>query len=306
MGGPGREYRESPKTGGADRNAQRNQASHAKGRTSRWILLVMIGVWWLPGWGATRATSADSEPAARVSCFDAARLEALRREANAVAQLARNTLEGWSKSRIDLSDLLRAFQPLSVKPGVVLRAYQFREGGNGRGIVWALPANSEFPEPDCCRLSRHDEQIEIDVPRPPAAFASIMAHIEGDGTPWSYLAASILSREISEFGARWHGREWSVHRILGTNPLTSLSENVDDPLAAPQGTAAEWHWLEPQPCRWEPHVCVDQERVTVTFYTYSGWERQRIYRHTDRYTLGSYESESEQTEIAVGPGGFLF
>ena len=152
----------------------------------------------------------------------------------------------------------------------------------------------------------HDGQHDIDVPRPPAAFASVMAHIEGDDSPWSYLAASILNREISEFGARWHGRRWSVHQIVSANPLASLSEVVPDPVVEPQGPAAEWQWLEQEPCRWEPQVRLEQDRATVTFYTYSGWERQRLYRHTDRYTRGNFESASEQTEIAVGPGGFLF
>ena len=38
-----------------------------------------------------------------------------------------------------------------------------------------------------------------------------MQAIEGDGSPWSYLSASILSREAEEFGAMWHGVD-GIHR----------------------------------------------------------------------------------------------
>ena len=33
---------------------------------------------------------------------------------------------------------------------------------------------------------------------------------EGNDSPWSYLAASILGREIEEFGAVWHGCKWKA------------------------------------------------------------------------------------------------
>ena len=45
-----------------------------------------------------------------------------------------------------------------------------------------------------------------------------MQAIEGDGSPWSYLSASILSREAVEFGAVWHGCVWSDQTILSKPP----------------------------------------------------------------------------------------
>ena len=53
----------------------------------------------------------------------------------------------------------------------------------------------------------------------------LMQAIEGDGSPWSYLSASILSREAAEFGAMWHGCDWSDQTILSKprgKPTTSM------------------------------------------------------------------------------------
>jgi hypothetical protein len=53
-------------------------------------------------------------------------------------------------------------------------------------------------------------------------------------------------------------------------------------------------------------VAVEGDRITVTFYTFSGLERQTIYRQRDTYVAGNYDYESETKPIALGPGGFLF
>lgn len=56
-----------------------------------------------------------------------------------------------------------------------------------------------------------------------------MEAIEGDGSHWSYLSASIFMREINEFGASWHGCSWSTHEIIDKNPsdyFSSLKNNT--------------------------------------------------------------------------------
>ena len=37
--------------------------------------------------------------------------------------------------------------------------------------------------------------------------------IEDDGAPWSYLAASLVARELLEYGAMWHGIGWGTYEI---------------------------------------------------------------------------------------------
>ena len=63
--------------------------------------------------------------------------------------LPRKGPRGWSKSQVEPVEVLKAFPALRLKKGFVLRAYQFREGGNGNAVVWAMPEESPFPSPKC-------------------------------------------------------------------------------------------------------------------------------------------------------------
>ena len=86
---------------------------------------------------------------------------------------------------------------------------------DGRGIVWAMPENKPFPEPDECPMIKVGEFWEL--PKPPGALDKVMDAIEGDGSILSYLSASIFSREINEFGAFGHMNEWNNHWIIGSD-----------------------------------------------------------------------------------------
>lgn len=117
-----------------------------------------------------------------------------------------NPPDGWSVSVDRAEELLRVFGALRLKPGFALHAYRFRAGGNG--IIWAVPADAPLIAPDdCARV----EDGWLQPPRPQAA-VPLMRAIEGDGGPWSYLSASILSREAAEFAALWHGCVWSARQ----------------------------------------------------------------------------------------------
>ena len=71
--------------------------------------------------------------------FSAERVNQLRRRAQRASNVTDRGPEGWSKSDVDPMALLSAFPSLHLKEGLTLRAYQFREGGNGNGVVWAMP-----------------------------------------------------------------------------------------------------------------------------------------------------------------------
>jgi hypothetical protein len=64
--------------------------------------------------------------------------------------MPRDLPNGWLKSPVDPHDVLAVFRSLRLKPAFVLRAYQFREGGNGHAFVYATPAEAPFPQPDAC------------------------------------------------------------------------------------------------------------------------------------------------------------
>jgi hypothetical protein len=177
----------------------------------------------------------------------------------------------------------------------------FTASGNGNGVVWALPADAPWPEPDAC--PKCDDAFES--PRPDGALPDYMDAIDGDGTPMAYMSASLLARELAEFGALWHGCGWSVHRILGSNPLTeppAASDLTDGP-----SDIANWTWKAETPREWQPVVEVDGDSVHVTFHTFSGLGEEAILRHVDVFTPGRYSFRQEEpVAIATGPVGYVF
>jgi len=246
---------------------------------------------------------AAGAPAPQQAAFPAAKIRVLREAAAKVVQSPLEGPEGWAKCAIDPQKLLEPFKPLRLRSGLVLRAYQFKEEGNGNGVVWAMPADAEFPEPkDCPTLENH----LLKAPKPFEALDDVMEAIEGDGTPWSYLAASLLRREFSDFGAIWHGTNWALHFVHDEDPWMADPPKPDEPpLDRPTTKAAEWTWLGDAPKDWRPQVKVEKDRVTVTFYTYCGLEQQRLYRHTDTYRPGKLRAKVEEKVIAEGGPGYM-
>ena len=145
---------------------------------------------------------------------------------------------------------MRVFDTLWLKAGFALHAYEYRAGSNGNGIIWAVPADARLVAPgECPRL----EDTWLQPPRPPAA-VRLMQAIEGDGSPWSYLSASILRREAAEFGAIWHGCVWSDQTILSKPPRQADSQDASADALKLTGDApaGNWTWHGAVPHTWKP------------------------------------------------------
>ena len=241
---------------------------------------------------------------ARAETFSAAKIKEIREKAAKAVVMPEDTPEGWAKSRVNPNKLLDVFTPLKMRKGFVLRAYTFREEQNGNGVVWAMPSNAEFPEPkDCPTLENH----LLKAPKPSEALDDAMEAIEGDNSAWSYLAASLLRREISEFGAVGTDARWVTHTVLDDDPWKDGGAKSDDlAMDKPTTPADKWTWLKDRPKSYAPEVKIEKDRVTVTFYTFSGLEKERIYRHVDTYRPGKYRPKVEQTTIAEGKTGYAF
>jgi hypothetical protein len=260
------------------------------------ILALLIGVLiWL-----ARAHVAAGEPAAR---FTAEHITKLRERVADVSQVPESTPAGWSKSRVDPTKVLALFPALRLRTGFTLRAYQFKEQGNGNGVVWAMPVDADFPEPkDCPRLESHF----LNAPKPYDALDDVMEAIAGDGTAEAYLQASLLRRELKDFGALWHGILWGTHFVVDADPLKSVVDENADPMRTPQTKAADWRWLEPKPSDWTPRVTLEPDRAVVTFYTFSGFDKEALYRHVDVYRRDKYRPRVEEAKIAEGASGYRF
>ena len=93
----------------------------------------------------------DAAPPTDRSKWTAEKIRKIRRAATRAVEVPETAPVGWSQSRIDPTELLPFFEPLKLKEGFKLRAFQFKdEVGNGNGFVWGLPADAAFPAPDDC------------------------------------------------------------------------------------------------------------------------------------------------------------
>jgi hypothetical protein len=215
--------------------------------------------------------------------------------------------EGWCifpLNPIRVGDVLKN---LRLKPGIVFRAYQFKSGGNGNGFVYALPFDSDFPDPaERPRTKCVANGLEFDAPCPPYALPNFIEAFDGDRSPQSFFEASVLIRELEELGAMWHGGGWSTHMVLDADPFVLQGKTqgrVNKEINTP---TEDWTWLSGKPNDWRPRVEIQGKESLVRFYSFSGLGQEVIYEHLDRYSQGNYVPERSVTEVAHGAGGYIF
>ena len=93
------------------------------------------------------------------------------------------TPPGWSISLVSPAAVVAVFGHLRIREGYALRAYQFREGGNGNGFVYGVRATSNFLDPaDCPR----DASRLLEPPQPPDALPDFMEAIAGERVATAY------------------------------------------------------------------------------------------------------------------------
>ena len=241
--------------------------------------------------------------------FSIARVNRLRRAAERARTLPNEHpdpgrdpgLSGrWFMSGCDPHELVGVFSALRLHDGFALHAYEFRSGGNGNGIIWALPAGAPLLAPDDCpRL----EDSFLSPPKPPGA-VPLMQVIEGDGSPWSYLSASILWREAAEFGARWHGCSWSDQTILSKPPRQA--DGSREWKLTGDAPVGDWNWHTAVPRRWEP-ACIERGTTReVVLYIRNPVGTDRVYRATDAYRAGNCDPDTRDRTVCTGEGGIIY
>lgn len=215
---------------------------------------------------------------------------------------------GWSISAENPEDIIHGFSQLKIKNEFKLRGYQYFSGGNGNGIVWAIPKAAELPHPDEC--DRLDDYF-LSPPRPQAALDDFMGAIDGDRSPLSYLQAAIALHELHEFGALWHGCSWGQDRIL---PYTDdyreeMLSDIDD-----RETGIEdylnyihpWEELTEIPDILNPHFFYQNGNPTIIFYTVNDIGYYKLNRYIHTFEKESYIQKVEREEIGSATGGIIF
>ncbi|MBA2176037.1 hypothetical protein H0266_14160 [Halobacillus locisalis] len=218
-------------------------------------------------------------------------------EMNLMVEADREELEefekgGWQISRHNPEHIVRAFSQLRIKDGFKLRGYQFTEGGNGNGIVWALKDDQELPPPEQC--PRLEDEF-LNPPKPDEAFDDFMVAVEGDRSPLSYLQAAICSHELYEFGAMWHGISWGREQVMG-RPDDDFDTEMHD-----------WEMEQDQPDIIEPYFYYNRSGHPVVVYHTTNdigvitWNR---YVHT--FSKDDYTAHVDKTVIATAGAGIIF
>jgi len=187
----------------------------------------------------------------------------------------------WFISTIDPAAAVNKLPGLSVKSGVRLITYLQRQQSGGMGVTWALPdlMSTTARLEDALEAAR-DSAIP---PHPDGALGHIMDGIQGDQSPASFVAASLLLRELKEVGRTGQNCRWSHHRLIAGVP--------------PNHT---WKWRTKAPTDFSPKIKIQDDRIVlVEFFTCRIASPIAIFRHFDQYTLKSYRPKTNDQVIAI-------
>lgn len=220
-----------------------------------------------------------------VTRYTSLQIEALRNEAKRLGT-KRFKLKidptRCSVSPVAPNDVVKAFPNLSLKKEFALRAYYCTLGGDAASKVFAIQASAQVPEPPA------DTSSPYVVALPEGALENPMAAITGDDSPESYLQASLLSRELTAFGARWHPEAYGFAGTTVLGPPWS-----DKP-------PTEWAFLvfdeKKKPADFAPSVRMTKDTAIVVLYVspFSGG----ILRHEDTYQRKDYVARTVIDTVA--------
>ena len=187
----------------------------------------------------------------------------------------------WFVSAVNPGAALMKLPGLQLKQGLRLVSYLYRMTDLGIGVTWAVPeAMSTTVELENALEGAVDDS---NPPHPAGALANFMEAIEGDRTGQSFAIASILHREIQEFGRLGERCDWSHHRLIDAVP-----------------TQVAWQWKTQMPKDLRAKVRVLAERdVAVEFFTLRVRAPVAIYRHVDRYQASTYNAKSLDRPVAI-------
>jgi len=195
---------------------------------------------------------------------------------------APNAQGEWFISVVNPGYLIDKLPGLSLGANLRMVTYLYRKGSDGSGITWAIP--EAMSTTDNLEKALDRPIADDDVPRPDAALDHFMQAVEGDRSPTSFVVASILRRELQEFGAAGTLRNWSRHRLIGSMPAQLT-----------------WVWHCPQPKNLAPKVrLLPDDKAAVEFFSCRVTRSAlTLFRHVDLYPSNSYYASLTNQAIAA-------
>jgi len=194
---------------------------------------------------------------------------------------APNTKGKWFISSTNPGAALLKLPGVRLKPGFRLVTYLHRTAKDGIGVTWAVPeAMSTTAQLEQVLTNSDDAQHP---PQPKAALADVMEALDGDRAPLSFVIASLIKRELKEFGYLGKYCNWAHHRLIDTIP-----------------SQVKWEWRGKQPQDLSPKVLVyPDQKVAIEFFTCRVTAPVAIFQHIDQYLPNQYKAASVDRAIAT-------
>lgn len=194
---------------------------------------------------------------------------------------APNTRGKWFISAMNPGDALRKLPGVQLKPGFRLVTYLHRTATDGMGVTWAVPETmSTTAQLEQALTKPGDEQTP---PKPAAALTDVMEALDGDRAPLSFVIASLLKRELREFGNVGKYCNWSHHRLIETVPAQ-----------------VQWDWRTQKPQDLSPKVLVyPDQKVAIEFFTCRVTAPVALFQHVDQYPPHQYKGVGADRAIAT-------
>ena len=189
----------------------------------------------------------------------------------------------WFISTVNPAAAMMKLPGLQLQTGLKMVGYLHRTSEGGLGAIYALP--EEFSTTAQLEKGLAVSGDRTQPPQPEGALPDFMDAVTGDRSPSSYLVASLLRRELQEFGALGKYCEWSHHRLIQAIP--------------PQ---VNWQWRSEMPKDFSPKVATAPDgRTIVEFFSCRVVAPIAIFRHVDQYPAGHYKATVVNQVVAVKP-----
>jgi hypothetical protein len=183
----------------------------------------------------------------------------------------------WVVSTVNPGAALVKLPGLSLKPGVRMVSYVYQAKESG-GAVWAVP--DELSTTSVLEKAITGADLSRQ-PRPEGAFDHFMEAVKGDRSAASFVVASLLRRELEEFGGS--SRPWSQHQLIDTVPAQ-----------------VKWQWGQSQPADLAPKVKIMSDgQAAVEFFTWRVAQPVSLFRHIELYPAETYSPKSQNQTIAI-------
>ncbi len=190
----------------------------------------------------------------------------------------------WFISATNPGAIVAKLPGLRIKSGFRMVSYLVRTAEGGSSVTWALPeALTTTAQLEDALNAVSDASGN---PQPVGALSPMEA-IEGDRTVPSFITASLLYRELQEFGTQGKNWNWRHHRLIESVP--------------PQ---VPWEWRGEMPKDLATKVLVFPDgRAAVEFFSCRIVAPVAIVRHMDQYAANSYQPSCIDRVVAIPKRG---